>query len=79
MSFYVYILLSSKTNKYYCGQTNNIELRLAKHNNGEVKSTKHGAPWNLIKFLLLGSRTESMNLEKVIKGRGIERWLQENH
>jgi putative endonuclease len=64
--------------KYYCGQTDPIQLRLIRHNSGEVKSTKHGVPWLLIKFIEVESRSASMKLEKEIKGRGIHRWLLEN-
>jgi putative endonuclease len=41
----VYILFSSKTQKFYIGQTQNIENRLFEHNSGETKSTKGGIPW----------------------------------
>ena len=79
MPFFVYILLSHKTAKYYCGQTDNLEMRLLRHNNGEVKSTKHAVPWSLVKSIEVSSRIESMRLEKQIKGRGIRRWLLENY
>ena len=78
MPYNVYILQSHKTGKYYCGQTDNIQLRLNRHNNMEVKSTKHGTPWALIKFIEFNTRAESMKMEKFIKGRGIGRWLIEN-
>ncbi|NPV12215.1 MAG: GIY-YIG nuclease family protein [Ignavibacteria bacterium] len=32
--FYVYILHSLKTNRYYVGQTNDLERRLMYHNSG---------------------------------------------
>lgn len=51
MPYYVYILQSAITQKFYCGQTDNIEARLERHNKGLVKSTKHGMPWKLIKQL----------------------------
>jgi len=40
MYYYVYVLLSEADNNFYTGYTNNIQKRLEKHNNGEVKSTK---------------------------------------
>ncbi|MDP2861010.1 MAG: GIY-YIG nuclease family protein, partial [bacterium] len=46
--FYVYILISEKDRRYYIGCTHDIGLRLKKHNNGEVCSTKHFRPWKLI-------------------------------
>jgi putative endonuclease len=78
MQFFVYILKSIKTEKYYCGQTDNIAFRLKRHTGGEVKSTKHGVPWELIGYVCCDSRAEAMELEKEIKKRGIGRWLHEN-
>ena len=78
MSFYVYILESSKTGKYYCGQCNNVDKRLRRHNAGEMKSTKAGCPWKLIGYIECESRSPAVRLERKIKARGIGRWLQEN-
>ncbi|MBP9746053.1 MAG: GIY-YIG nuclease family protein [Saprospiraceae bacterium] len=74
----VYILYSESIQKFYCGQTNSIENRLIKHNNHEVKSTKHGAPWKIVWTNLLLSRSDAMNLEETIKKRGIKRWMIDN-
>lgn len=79
MANYVYILQSYKSKRYYCGQTNSIEQRLQRHNEGKVKSTKSECPWQLTGYVQLASRSECMQLEKKIKGRGIERWLVENY
>jgi putative endonuclease len=79
MPFHVYILQSQKTFKYYCGQTDNLEQRLLRHNSGEVKSTKHGMPWVVVKYVETESRAASMNLERFIKARDIGRWLLENN
>ena len=46
----VYILKSTKTGMYYCGQTADMENRLLLHNSGRNKSTAHGAPWELTPF-----------------------------
>jgi putative endonuclease len=40
----VYILYSSTTQKYYVGQTQNLENRLIEHNAGETKSLRTGMP-----------------------------------
>jgi putative endonuclease len=78
MSFTVYILQSQITERYYCGQTDDIEQRLIRHNSAEVKSTKHGVPWKLIARINCDTRAESMKLESTIKKRGIKRWLEEH-
>jgi putative endonuclease len=78
MPYFVYILQSEVTQKYYCGQTDNIQFRLLRHNNKEVKSTAYAVPWILVGYVLCESRSASMQLEKLIKKRGIQRWMNEN-
>ncbi len=75
----IYILKSKKTNKYYCGQTQDLQHRLTRHNNGLEKYTKSGIPWILISYFEVESRSEAMILEKKIKKRGIQRYLQDNN
>jgi putative endonuclease len=77
MEYVVYILFSETTDRYYVGQTNNIEKRLVTHNNGGKKYTSKGRPWNLIKTYPCNDRTEAMQLERKIKKRGIKRYLDE--
>jgi putative endonuclease len=78
MPYCVYILYSEGTSKYYCGQTDDIAVRLIRHNNKEVKSTKHGSPWLLVGYIVFDTRAEAMRMEMIIKKRGIERWLNQN-
>jgi putative endonuclease len=66
-TFFVYILLSKKTGKFYIGQTNNIENRLMKHNSGLNRSTKAGIPWELYCYRQCKTRTESMAFERKLK------------
>jgi len=63
----VYILQSQKNNKYYIGQTSNIDDRLKYHNNGLVKSTKNFRPWNLIHSENFETRSEACKRELEIK------------
>ncbi|MBK9191152.1 MAG: GIY-YIG nuclease family protein [Crocinitomicaceae bacterium] len=46
--FFVYILYSSSLNKYYVGQTQQLEKRLIRHNQGNEKFTKSEWPWTMI-------------------------------
>lgn len=73
----VYIIFSESKREYYVGQTNSIEIRLLKHNTGEVTSTKHGLPWKIVTTFELQTRTEAIKLERKIKKRGIKRYLQD--
>ncbi|MBD1396745.1 GIY-YIG nuclease family protein [Pontibacter sp. JH31] len=47
MACYTYILYSEKTDRYYVGSCQDMEIRLAQHNAGRNTSTKAGAPWVL--------------------------------
>ncbi len=73
--FFVYILFSSSSKKFYVGHTNDINRRLSEHNSGFSKSTKHGIPWSLVFSKEFPTRTEAMAFESMIKKRGIRRFL----
>jgi len=80
MVYYVYMLksISAKKNKTYVGYTNNLQLRITKHNsNTGAKSTK-GYKWILIfkkKFFL---KKKAMSFEyKLKKDRRLRRKILE--
>jgi putative endonuclease len=77
MMFWFYILYSQKINRYYCGQTDNIALRLIRHNGNMVQSAKNKGPWILKYKFSCDSRSAALILEKKIKSRGIKRYLQD--
>jgi len=64
---YIYILYSEKRDKYYVGQTSNVESRLRKHNQGYSKATKSGIPWKLRMVVELESKTDAIRAENWIK------------
>ena len=68
--FYVYILFSKSTDRYYIGHTSDVNRRLEEHNHPEElsKYTAKGIPWNLIlSFKISHSRGEARKVEKFIK------------
>jgi len=65
--YYVYILKSLKTKKYYIGQTNNIERRLIEHNSSKSKYTSSGVPWELVYNEECSTRSEAFRREQQIK------------
>jgi putative endonuclease len=79
MPFYVYILQSQSTGRYYCGQTNSLSDRLRQHNDPgyiETRTTKiFSGPWEVVWKKDCKSRRETMKLERAIKKRGIGRYL----
>ncbi|MCI0904195.1 MAG: GIY-YIG nuclease family protein, partial [Chloroflexi bacterium] len=46
--FYVYLLRSERTGRYYIGSTGDIQNRVEQHNAGMPKSTKSFRPWRLV-------------------------------
>jgi putative endonuclease len=72
-------LFSIKTEKYYVGQTSDLNKRMIRHNNKKVLSTKSGVPWSLIKYFTFDTRSEAVLLESKIKKRGIARYLADNN
>ncbi len=65
--FYVYILRSKKTKRYYIGHTEDLHRRVEQHNSGEVKSTKAYRPWEIIYTEEYETKSQAMRREKEIK------------
>ena len=81
--FWVYVLVSDKTNRRYVGSTQDVAARLVQHNLGQSKSTRHGAPWRLVYQEAFATRAEATQRERYFKtGKGREeltRILDERH
>ena len=78
MCYFVYILFSKTSNRYYIGQTKNIDNRIIEHNSGQTSSIKNGIPWEIVWSKACSSRSEAVKLEKQIKSRGAARFLIDN-
>ncbi len=63
----VYVLKSSKNDKYYIGSTSDIDQRIRNHNAGLSKWTKSGVPWIIIHTETYATRGEAVKREKLIK------------
>ena len=76
MFYYAYMLksISCGTNKTYVGYTNNLILRLKKHNSNKgAKSTK-GYKWKIIYKKKFKTKNEAMSYEyKLKKNRALRR------
>ena len=71
--YFVYVLYSDAHSRYYVGQTNNLELRLQRHNSGQVVSTKPFRPWRFIYTAECENRAAAMKREKWLKsGAGLK-------
>ena len=69
--FYVYILQSISTGRFYIGHTNNLERRVAEHNNPAIKNSlttkSFAGPWKIVYAEQFETRSEAMAREKQIK------------
>ncbi len=65
--FYVYAIKSLERNYVYVGMTNDVERRIAEHNNGENRSTKAYKPFILIHKEVFETRVEAREKEKYLK------------
>ncbi|MDC1044013.1 GIY-YIG nuclease family protein [Candidatus Pelagibacter ubique] len=75
MFYYTYMIrsVSPRTNKTYVGYTNNLKLRIEKHNSNKgAKSTK-GYKWLLIYSKKFTSKREAMSFEYKLKKDRIQR------
>ncbi len=79
MNYVVYILFSAVLQKYYVGQTGDLERRIHDHNTGKANFTSKGIPWQLIHHFPCADRSEAIQLETSIKKRGIKRYLQDRN
>ena len=81
MGFVTYILINESHTRTYVGQTGDFPSRFAKHNSGEVYSTRLFGPWIVLHKEEYTTRSEAMRREKWFKTRSgrktIERFIQE--
>jgi len=76
MKYWVYIIYSASTDSYYKGQTNDLNERLTRHNNGWEKATHPGAPWKLVWSTEKDDRSSAVKLEKKLKNLSRERLIK---
>ena len=68
--YYIYILFSSRSDRYYIGHTSDVQKRLQEHNNPlrPEKYTAKNLPWNLVlSFQVSPDRGQAMITERFIK------------
>ncbi|MEJ2729629.1 MAG: GIY-YIG nuclease family protein [Deltaproteobacteria bacterium] len=79
MTYWVYLIQSQTTGRYYCGHSNNVDRRLSQHNDPQYQSTRTTkrwkGPWKLIWTKECLNKSEAVVLERKIKKRGIGRYL----
>ena len=79
MPFHVYILRNPK-GRFYIGQTEDLEQRLANHNridSFQGKYTRKNGPWTLLWSESHQTRSAAMIRERQIKAMKSTRWIRD--
>jgi putative endonuclease len=77
--YITYILYSSKIDRFYTGQTEDLDRRLEEHNRGKTVFLATGVPWIIVYSKIHNNRSEAIKEEKFIKKRGAARFLKDNN
>ena len=75
MVFYVYMLkcISDNINKTYVGYTNNLTLRLEKHNSNKGAKATRGLKWKIIYKKTFNTKNTAMSYEYRLKKDKVKR------
>jgi len=76
MPFYIYILYSQSTDRYYTGYCENLNSRLEKHNHHSTPSTKSGIPWKLVYTEEYRTKNEAILRERQIKSMKSRKYIK---
>ena len=74
--YYVYVLRSLKDGNLYVGATQDLRLRLQQHEAGNVQSTAHRRPLELIYYEACRSQHDAFKREKYLKSAWGKRYLK---
>jgi putative endonuclease len=74
--FYVYILRSIATDRYYIGYSESPDLRLLGHNSRKVKSTRLFRPWEKVYQEIYDTELQAIRREREIKNKKSRAYIQ---
>ena len=69
MPHFVYIIYSENSDRFYVGETLNVQRRIEQHNAGHYNhaSTKFANDWKLFLKIECHNRTQALKMERFIK------------
>ncbi|APD07288.1 hypothetical protein UJ101_01777 [Flavobacteriaceae bacterium UJ101] len=76
MSYYVYILYSKTLDRYYIGQTQNLEERIKRHNSKHKGFTGKTNDWIILYREVFANRREAIKREKEIKNKKSRKYIE---
>ena len=74
-NYYVYVIRSYETGRYYTGYTRNPGVRLRQHNDGWTRSTKGGIPWEIVHLESFSDKASALRREREIKARRSHKYI----
>ena len=77
MKWHTYIIYSKSIDKFYIGYTQNLSLRLARHNSGWGKFSSRGIPWELVYFEEYEDKSSAIKRETAIKRKKSRKYIEE--
>ena len=75
----MYILEDQTTGRFYIGQTDDLERRLAQHSDNTLPTsryTRKGGPWLVVWSERHTTRAEAVRRERFIKSRKSSAWIR---
>ena len=76
MVFFVYVLQSETTGRFYVGQTQNLEERVVYHNANYSRALKNRGPWKIVHTEQYATRSEAVRREGYIKRQKDRRFIE---
>jgi putative endonuclease len=74
--FYVYILKSQMTDRFYVGYSESPDHRLAEHNSGKAPSTKPYRPWTKVYQEEFTTAIDALKREREIKSKKSKKYIE---
>lgn len=76
MPYYTYIIKSKIADKYYIGETDNLERRIILHNEGNSIFTKEYIPWEVVYFEKFDTNSDTLKREKHLKKMKSKKYIE---
>lgn len=74
--FYVYILKSETSGRYYAGYSEEPDRRITEHNSGKVKSTRNFRPWVKVYTETYPDEVSAIRREREIKSMKSRKYIE---
>ena len=75
-AFSIYILYSTKVDKYYVGESEDVATRLKSHLSGISKFTSIADDWKIVYTEEYETRTEAIRREREIKKKKSRKYIE---